>query len=1114
MIRFKRTKSLCKECPLRGNKKVFSLCEVDKPKIALMGEAPGAHEEEEGKPFVGPAGKWLKSAIGKTGLLFHTTYRLNSICCRPPRNDIGSFEAIEALRCCKPGLEEELSYMKKLGIKIIVPLGNTPCDSLNLGGKISKIRGSVYYQNETVILPTYHPSFIMRGMLKEEGTWVADLVKARDLSLKKYIPPKENFNLFPTLSDLKKFHSFCLKNKPLLGVDIETTSLSPYHSRIVVVGLSWSGEDAISIPFLKKGGERYWNGDTPEVESLLKDILLKCPTLFQNGLFDVRHLEEKGFRVGNVKHDVLLMHAAVHPELPHNLGYITSIYGTTPYWKEEFQVRDGSILEMEDETLRRYNLRDAVVLHQILPELQKDLKETGTVHIYENISLPLIAPILQMEKNGIGFSERKQDSWKRELEKRSKEEEKKLRKLGGFPSSFNLSSSDHMRAFLYGTLPTSYTKALEELAKYEANPKLRKDTKKYASFVEIRDTFSKVKPLVRLPRVIKTEGGDAATDKEAMLSIQRMLVNRLNAVENLKRPTMEHKAEKVNLKRLIEFIAVFREFKATEKLLSTYVNFNVGPDGRVHGEYMIHGTRTGRLCVDPDTTFIEAPRDLKRFPKGILMKNIRVGDWVYSFDHKRELCLRKVKWIGPTKFCDTVVVSYKEFGSSKITTMITSPDHLFRLYRGEWKHAELLKKGDRLLFMVNRGFDGGYSSFYPHSRNRANGKKGGGYSLEHRFIYSSVNNMVFPLGKAIINHRDGNRLNNSPSNLEWCQSITDHLHKHAYTVKDYEKALKTGVGKRGKKLKDITLAKYKNRIEKLKLQGRNHRVVSVKPGPKMQLWDMEVEGTHCFIGNGVALHNSSRNPNMQNITKDVKKLFFAEEGNIFIQGDYSNLELRVLAYVSEDDVLMDIFNQGLNVHTENCKLLFNITEDHPQWKACRKASKIYIFGRNYGGSLNGVYQQVLKEVPEMPLTLAQFTAVDKKYRDGHPKYAEWYDATVKEVRKSRVLTTPFGRKRIFLGTEDEITREGLNTQIQSPAADIANISLIALEKESRSGLFKMCGTVHDSILVETKKSNLKKVVKIMKKCMEHEVTIGKHKVSFPVDFEYGECWGDLKTYES
>ena len=857
MIRFKRTKSLCKECPLRGEKKVWSLCEVDKPRVALLGEAPGAHEAEEGKPFVGPAGKWLKAAIGKTGMLFHSLYRMNVISCRPPRNDIGSFEALEALRCCTPGFLEELSYMEKLGIRVIVPLGNTATGALDLEGNISKIRGSVYVRQNgkqtTVVIPTFHPSFIMRGMLKEEGTWIADLTKARDLSIKKYVPPKEIFTTNPTLKDLQAFHKMCMEKKPLLGVDIETTALSPYYARIVVVGFALDGERAFSYPLLKQGGKPYWNGSTAKAEKYLKDILKKCPTMYQNALFDVRHLEEKGYEVGNIHDDVLLIHAAIHPELPHNLGYITSIYGTTPYWKGEFSQRAGSILEMEDETLRVYNLRDAAVLQQVRPDLLSDLKETGTESIYRNISLPLIRPILQMEKNGIGFSERKQAAFRKSLEKKAAHLTKDLYSLLQLPASFNFSSSDHMRAFLYGDTPTSYKRAKEELKKYDENPKLRKDTKKYANLVEIVSTFSEVTPLIKLPRTTKTEGGDGATDKEAFISIQRMVVNRRDAVQNLKRPTPAHADELERLNKFLVFIEKFRELKKIEKLLSTYTNFPVGPDGRVHGEYMIHGTRTGRL--------------------------------------------------------------------------------------------------------------------------------------------------------------------------------------------------------------------------------------------------------------------SSRSPNMQNLSKEVKNLFFAEEGNYLIQGDYSNLELRVLAYVAEDDVLMDIFDKGGNVHDINCKLLFEIDETHPMWKAARKASKIYIFGRNYGGSLNGVYQQVLKEVPDMPLTYQQFCAVDSKYRMAHPKYATWYDKTVEEVTRTRVLTTPFGRKRIFLGQEHEITREGLNTQIQSPAADIANLSLIALEKESRKGLFKMCGTVHDSILVETKKENLHKVVAIMKKCMEHKVTINGKMATFPVDFEYGENWGALKAYE-
>ncbi len=864
MIRFKRTKSLCKECPLNNEKKVLSLVEISKPKIALMGEAPGADEcasdeEDERRPFIGSAGKWLKSAVAQTGLLFHATYRLNVINCRPPKNDIGSFEAIEAVECCKPGLQEELSYMKKLGIKVIVPLGNTACSALSLEGKISKIRGSVYYQNETVILPTYHPSFIMRGMLKEEGTWIADLVKARDLSLRKYVPPKENFNLFPSLNDLKKFHKFCMRKKPLLGVDIETTSLNPYFSKIVVVGLSWSPEDAISIPFMKKGGERYWNGDTPIVEKLLGEILKKCPTLFQNALFDVRHLEEKGFEVGNIEHDVLLMHAAIHPELPHNLGYITSIYGTTPYWKEEFAGRNGSILEMDDTVLRTYNLRDVVVLHQVLPELKKDLKETDTEDVYKNISMRLVRPVMSMTQNGICIDQREQAKFKKSLQKESKKLLGKLLRVTNLPANFNFSSGLQMRAFLYGTtVPENIERALKE---YEDDSKRRRNTKKFRVLVATRTLYENIKPIIKLPCLSRTDGGDPAVDEEAFLKIQQLLNNRLNAVLKLTRRTPKHDVEIQNIKKLQEFIVVHRKYAENAKLLSTYADLPVAPDGRVHSSYLIHGTRNSRL--------------------------------------------------------------------------------------------------------------------------------------------------------------------------------------------------------------------------------------------------------------------SSREPNLQNIPLEARMMFHSEEGWTLVAGDYTNLEMVVLGYIADDDVIIDIFKSGRKIHNENAKLFcqylpFEVTPEDEFFEVVKRGAKTHQFGRNYGGTVKGIYKKVLLKVPELTISFQQFEQLDKAYLDAHPKQKIWADALQADIVKTKTLRSPFGRIRIFLGTEDEIKREALNCAIQSPAGDIKNKALIGIYETVKKNKYpaKLVLDVHDDITMEVRDDFVDEWIPIQKKIMEQKHHIGKYNEGFPVAFKIGKCWGEMKSYEA
>jgi uracil-DNA glycosylase family 4 len=1140
--RFNRSKlSSCNKCPLRDNKRVWGEYPTDsKPRIVLVGEAPGRDEDYEGKPFVGMAGRKLNWALYEAGIQRHQVGVSNVISCRPPGNDIGSNEGLEALECCKRGFLSELASWKKDGVRVVVPLGNTALRSLGIEETISKARGSVYVQDGLVILPTYHPSFINRGMQKEEPTWIADLEKALQLSKKKYQPPKENFTIFPSLKDIESFYRRVKETKGTVAVDIETTGLRPDVSDILVVGLASDGETAVSFPFFSSGLRRYWKPDEQNKAFNLLRKILSLPTMFQNALFDVPFLENNGFEVPNIVHDVLLLHHCIHPELPHRLDYIVSIYGTTPYWKGEMKRKEGFTSDVPDETLRTYNLRDAVVLHQVLPGLLEDAKEYKVLPTYEKVSVPLIRPIMSMTMNGLPLDTAKLESWKGELRRKHGRLEKELRDIANLPSEFNLSSGDHLRYLLYGLEPVQYIRCLEELSKYEIEgSKLRKEktysyidentgeektvtsrTKKYQDLLNTKNAFHKTTPF-QLPkgytRRKRTATGGLAVDEETMLNIQIAANNRLSLVRKFVNPKPEHEAEEAELSRLILWLSTFRSFQEVDKLLSTYTSFPTWRDGRVHPRYLIHGTATGRLCVDPDTTFVEMPRDLRKYPKGVPMREVKEGDWVYSFDWKRELCLKRVKWIGPTKYGETVIVTYRESEKAPLQKLILSPDHLVRMWiprckgtGGEWEYAGNLEPGDRLMCMPPRGWKEGYATFFPHSRNRGQGAKGGGPVKEHRFVYRETHGLKKDLGKAVIHHKDGNPRNNHPDNLEWMESITAHLREHRCTPEDYEWAALVGIGKKGKQLSESTRRHYLARARKMRVQGQNHIVVSVEPGPIKELWDLEVEETHCFIGNDVALHNSSREPNAQNIPPEARKVFVASEGFLFLEADYSNLELRILSWESDDDVLQNTFAKGENAHDNNTKDLFGITPEDPLWKPARKASKIYIFGRNYGGGLKGIYKRVMQQVPELGLTFAQFVSADERYRRLHPKYTEWCTRVEGEVRSTKRLVNAFGRHRIFLGTAEEIQREGLNFGIQSAAADIINRATIRIFDLLRSKRSRLIGQIHDALLLEVAVEELEEVKAIVRKEMERPLKAWGKTVSFPVEIKIGESWGSMK----
>lgn len=861
-----RGKGECDKCPLQFNHEpVFGLGGEQPPKIALVGEAPGETEDLKGEPFVGSAGRFLQVACSKAGLLWQNLYKTNVILCRPPQNNIQSVEAEDAIERCRKRFIKEVEELKKT-VKVFVALGGTATKAFGINESITKVRGSVFvirYDNVTkafvpveeqtkdsfIVIPTFHPSFIMRGQFAEEVTWRNDLEKARQLSTKTYVAPVERFRLKPSLTDVKDFVKRALDTDALVGVDIETTSLEPKVGSIIMVGLALNGEEATVVPILDKGGLEYWKPvEKPKVYKELTRLFEKGRTMFQNALFDVRHLELNfDCTVRNIEHDSLLLHHAIHPELPHNLGYIVSVYGRTPYWKGVILGRESRLVDCDQLELRRYNARDSVVLHQTLYPMLEDVKEVGTEDVYKNVSMKLIRPILEMIKNGVTVDSKKLKSFKEGLTNQLRELRRTFEERFNTPEHFNFESGDDLRYLLFGVVPAKLDRAVKELETcLERGDRLNKNTKKFKNLNETVDMFAKITPILDSSDVKKrTESGKVSLDEDSLLMLKRSLLKQgeLEEAKKNKSPAL-----KVKLDKAVEFVNCLLKYKELSKMKSTYTEFPVKKDGKVHGEYMIHGTATGRL--------------------------------------------------------------------------------------------------------------------------------------------------------------------------------------------------------------------------------------------------------------------SSRNPNMQNWPKAAKKICVPEQGNVFIQADFSNLELRILGFVSNDEVLQAMFDKGLNVHSENCKLMFGIDESHPDWDAARRACKIYIFGRNYGGGLKGIFERTSKEVPDLNLSFSRFQKIDREYRRAHPKYVKWEQNIRMEVRATRKLTTVLGRTRYFLGAPYDIEKEGLNFPIQSVAADVMNGGLIELYKIKPSYL-KMCATVHDSVLVEVPKGKEEEATSVLKKALERPYVIFKKKRTFPIDVKVGETWGDV-----
>lgn len=777
-MKFYRKKTQCKDCPLADQTTVRGTGPRG-AKIAFIGEAPGAVEDELGEPFVGPAGKYFTGGLYNVGIDRSRCWVTNVLCHRPPKNEFNSIEGREAQKACLPGFYEELAWLVENGARIFVPLGNHACSAFGLSGGIFKIRGSVYLDERwpgIPILPTFHPSFLNRRTMGKKYSggddpnpisvdpkyiWWADLKKAKRIAEEGWTPPEENFNLFPSLEDLEEFSERVLAEGKEIAVDIETTGFNLSYARIVVIGLADSPTTGISVPLSRKGGGPYWpNGQQNEVKKIVSKIFQGNPLLFQNALFDIPFLQRDGFEIDydRVEDDIMLLHHcltgdteidtlrgripikdldgkedfwlvshdgnnlvprkarkcwrigkrsdifritfwskdradkskmwidltsdhevpiqgkgkvkvrdlkvgdrlfrgqtngrsyseanrlrweknrncrilsitplkgeqevydievpethtfsangiivgnSVCPELPHNLGFIVSLYGDTPYWKEDFLNRTTGILELEDEELRIYNLRDCVVLHQVLPGLRKDLEEIGTERVYREESLALLPVIADMKKWGIGIDKGRLSRYRSKLTKDIASLEGRLVKEFSFPKSFKFSDHD-IGWFLYGEEPTKFRK-LKELREYDPETTtkkkpLKKETKKYRELLEILEIKEQAAPLY-YPTGWKgrksPKTGRLKTDDQGRLSFQIALQNRLDSMSHFVRLTPKHQEEKEKIEKLLGFLKDFNELKRMKKELTSYTNFKIDPDGRVRNSLLIHGTATGRLA--------------------------------------------------------------------------------------------------------------------------------------------------------------------------------------------------------------------------------------------------------------------------------------------------------------------------------------------------------------------------------------------------------------------------------------------------------------------------------------------------------------------------------------
>lgn len=266
---------------------------------------------------------------------------------------------------------------------------------------------------------------------------------------------------------------------------------------------------------------------------------------------------------------------------------------------------------------------------------------------------------------------------------------------------------------------------------------------------------------------------------------------------------------------------------------------------------------------------------------------------------------------------------------------------------------------------------------------------------------------------------------------------------------------------------------------------------------------------------------SSNDPNLQNIptgdgyAKEIKSCFIPKEGNIFLVADYSQIELRVLAFLSQDKNLLAAFEQNEDIHMRTARYLFPMKKDITQGE--RRIAKTVNFWVIYGITGFGL-SKTLHSTPW------EADGYIKSFYELYPQVREYYDTLLENARNTGFVETYFWRKRLIRGINDAnktlrsiAEREAINMPIQGTAADIIKYAMVAVSHEIKNKWlsWKMILQVHDELVFDIPLKEKEIFEHIVRESMEtilEKQKKDKIKIVPPilVDISFWENWAEAK----
>lgn len=979
------------------------------------------------------------------------------------------------------------------------------------------------------------------------------------------------YKIITNKQELKKLIQ-CCKQTGYASVDFETNAEPIYNKSFkpTILSVTFQPGFGCSIPLDHFETKKYTSGGWNWKKMLRKfgEEIIENPNVVKvawNYKFDDQIFQKYNIYYRGVCLDGMLAKYLLNEEKPNDLKSMVRRY-LPEYGDYEKQDKFDKIPwdKKELEPLCHYGCQDTDYTLRLMLFFEKKLIDLGLYNTYRNLIMTASRVLTSVEKNGLyvdrSFNQELLDSYLPKIEA-AKEAIYNLPKVKKFTKLYNQSKIEKYIA-----------KLGEEIENLDPRVDKRKIQSREQKIANIRAgvfTTKKELELIRpvslgssvdLPQLMyseegfnfevikKNDSGKPSTDEETLTNL-RLTVKKPDSPKAV-------------------FLDSLLELRGLEKMYTGFIKGwanEVQDDSRLHGRFNIHGCITGETKLILKSGFVS----IKNIsPDSIGIKNIEDKDlWILTHKGTWEKITHSInkgeqKTYKLSTSSGKVIKCTKEhklltpFGMKRVSYILRNSlpiitydtEDLIENLKENSKKYQVGKKPSEILFREIPGLPGylassdgdifsikttsGYLDYNnPHELHKTLNNQGR-YMVSinkkptqvSRLIYMAFNNTSEIPMNLVVDHVDGNRLNNQPGNLQLItqqanikkrvhQSISLNFHKPDSKLDLYE------VGKIKYDLLSLPQAevmrKYsitRNRVSNIAL-GKSWGNVKIEYITECKyiglktIYDLSVNCNHSYIiKTGIISSNttsgrlSSAEPNAQQIPKtsvdpNIKKQLVAPKGTLYIASDFSQAELRIMAHLSGDETYLNAFNSGQDPHLAIAATKYHVPyeealkiyedENHPDhkiWKVRRKQAKQIAFGLIYG--IGAKLLAVKLSDPKSGIIVTPEEAQKEMdiFFGQHPKLKTFLKKQEKFLRKNGYLVSLFGRKRRLpqiyssdRGEEAYALRLALNFPCQSAASDMCLFGSILIYYLMRQGKLpptKSVCLVHDANYQITKPENI------------------------------------------